>query len=623
MTITRASGLVFLVVAISLESLGCGWLKARPVGSQDVNLKTWNETRVRKQPGPRVVEAVVSADGKRVTAMVSHAIGCSSTDLRLKEIQTIDRFSPAWGVAGTLLGASAVGLGLGGYFTATAFGRPDLNDPYSRGVLSKEGSLGAGLPLLGVGLAAGGMALYAILSAKDQPRESKVTEEAGAEGPPENCAVEAEPGVPVTLRTWDGKGMPGTTDVDGQVAFGLDQVQAVLPPPGRPWALLEAENSGGWPFSPPASVFEHAVTAADSLDQYEKFKERFSDSEVWKKLEPRYRQLLAQEEAGQKKKQEDAGAAAEQARQVERDQWAKTAKAALLEAHKLGRKGDWIEASDLLSAVGTFEDDPLNEEVQAAARTALKNGVLRILALKSTVDGCKHEKDPCGMLIEGLKQAKERISTRGGAELLTQRVQAGLDKLEAQREQARILLEMERHFQEAEAMGFSIEEGYVNVTTKGTTLAVTVVRYESEFGVALKRGNFYPFESAIIEQAVMTAGTLVSILDQHLPGDDPESEAETPHAEPGEGSSYLPILKGIKNVEVSAALLLPQFGVDNYARRFEKPSKRLRSGVMLVSLERFVQNDWGNLLQMIQGLTFRPKEARAVVVRYVESWKTW
>lgn len=623
MTTTRAFGLVSLTIAIGSTVSGCGWLKARRVGTQEVTLREWNETRVRKQPGPRVIEAVVSSDGNRVTAMISHAVGCSSTDFRLKEIQTIDRHSPAWGVAGTLLGVSAVGLGLGGYFTGSAFGRADLNDPYSRGEFSKEGSLGVGLPLLCVGLAAGGMALYTILSAKDQPREPKLTKEAGTEGPPENCSVEAEQGVSVTLMAWDGKSLPGTTDEDGQVVFELDPAQMVLAPPGQPWAILEAENTGGWQFFPPASVFEHAVTASDSLDQYEKFKERFSDSAAWKKLEPRYRQLVAQQEAKQKQKEEDARAVAEQARRVKRDQWAKTAKAALLGAQKLGKKGDWIEAGRVLSAVGTFEGDPLNEEVQAATRTALKNDVFRILALKSTVEDCKQENDPCSMLIEEMKQAKEMISTWEGEESLAKKVRADLNKLEAEREQARILLDMERHFQEALAMGFSIEEGFVTATTKGSTLAVSVVQYESEIGVAWQRGKFAPFESTLIEQAVRTAGTLLSILDQHLPGDAPDSEAETPNAEPGDVSSYLPILKGTKSIEVSVVLLLPQFGVDNYARRFEKPSKRLRSGVMLVSLERFVKNDWGNLLEMIRGLPFRPKEARAVVIRYVESWKTW
>ncbi|MFC1611052.1 hypothetical protein ACFL6C_08840 [Myxococcota bacterium] len=372
---TRMGTFVFRSIYAStcLSLVACSHVAPQFKDTRVDTLRTWEEAKPRKELGPRTTDVQATADGHLVTVAVHRTVQCATAKVTFKETQRVDVYAPPWNVVVPLLASGALGVGLGGYFTATSFGRPDIDDPYSRDELSMQGALGIGLAALAAGVAMGGPAVWSMVTAGDRPDEPRISKDIANETTV-YCGREPEKGVITVLNVWTSQqggdalfkfDKAAATDAGGRVTFGLDPAKFVLPPLGQDWGTVEVDGAPPKSFTPPASAFLAAVSASKDLEQYETFRQRFPGSPEWARLEPRYRQLAVDLKA----EQVEAEAARKAELKREQAEWEKETKKLLAKARRLAKKRRWEQVFELLEYV---EDPPLEERGEALTAQIIK-----------------------------------------------------------------------------------------------------------------------------------------------------------------------------------------------------------------------------------------------------------
>lgn len=256
---------------------------------QAKKLKTWNEEHPRTVPDARELLVEPWESGKRVSVTVRRKERCVSDVVTMSEIQEHVTYAPHWEGVATLLSTSAVSLGMGVYFAATASGRPRMFNPNSRGKLSREGSWFLSLPLMGAGIGGTAYAIWSLASPTSEIREPYVQEEAVSESA-WDCGAVPEPGVEVKLVLWNGKEHVTKTDHAGRATLTPHLKDYVLPAPKIPWATIQAAHAAGHDFTPSAATFD-SVMKDPTFDVLDAFGRYFPGAPEWKKWEPRYNQL--------------------------------------------------------------------------------------------------------------------------------------------------------------------------------------------------------------------------------------------------------------------------------------------------------------------------------------------
>jgi len=202
-----------------------------------------------------------------------------------------------------------------------------------------------------------------------------------------DCGLDSEAGAQVAITSWDGHTFVGRTDSAGQTTIKLDSKKLTLWP-DRHWATVAVDGENVEHLDPPAAAFVEQVAASGDLTQYKRFALRFSETEAWKALEPRYQALQDEIEEAERQRAETERREAEWARKAELNAWRKAARAVISEAQRLGRRGRWDEAYMALQDIVAKPDEPLYRKItdlqaKADKRSRLPREVRLLRAMKA------------------------------------------------------------------------------------------------------------------------------------------------------------------------------------------------------------------------------------------------
>jgi hypothetical protein len=126
---------------------------------------------------------------------------------------------------------------------------------------------------------------------------------------PQPCGTEPGAGVAVMLRTWNGAVLQGQSSIGGTIVFNV-----------AGWMLLPAHSDGAWAHAsipggsgsievhPAPNPFASSIARAPTIEQLERFRERFGRTPAWETLRPRYEELVAADQERRAAQQEEHAA---------------------------------------------------------------------------------------------------------------------------------------------------------------------------------------------------------------------------------------------------------------------------------------------------------------------------
>ena len=265
-----------------------------------------------------------------IVGILARARECVAERVRVRRIGS---FSPRpWGLPAGI-GIAVVGGGLlaaAGGLAAVATNQPPINDPFSRGELSREaaGTLAAVSGVAGTAGAAGGV-LVAIFVGDELLSERTDEDKIGARRI--DCAALPLAGVPVWLVVQSAAPIVATTDDAGRVAWPVPEAPPL--PSGRAWARLEANAGEHEPLSVavelPATAFLKALANAD-LFAFRQFAAVFPDFALppqieWRRLDLERAAEAAERRAAVEKAEREAADTAQAAADHDKRRAAATA----------------------------------------------------------------------------------------------------------------------------------------------------------------------------------------------------------------------------------------------------------------------------------------------------------
>lgn len=271
-----------------------------------------------------------------------------------------------------LAGAGAVGLVGSGVAALLAPQQPLIDDEFSRGELSREGTyaIAAAAGIVGV-IGLGGGVTFAILGGEEVVNRD-TRKHVVSSTRDDDCDAPPSPDADVTIKIWNaGTPLTGST-TNGVAVVDVDAVHFSPPPAGTAWATIEArvdDERAVTVWDPTVATF--AKLLPHTITDLERFKNRFGSRPEWESLRPRYEQLVAARDA--------EVAARERAAEEERR---KRSDALIADVLIALRTGDVLTARAKLAEATTLGADvsSIQAEVDAAASKAGRAHLVRAMA---------------------------------------------------------------------------------------------------------------------------------------------------------------------------------------------------------------------------------------------------
>ncbi len=597
--------------------------------------RVWTETNDTRAPGD-VHLALVRAAPEEVLVRATQVTECLTIEVQKTEHETVITSSPIWPwvVGDAVLGV--VGFGIGGYLLVTAADRPALDDKFSRGEFSTEGSIAIGLPLAVIGSVGGAALLGTLLATGETVEHVKVLEAPGSptrtlcgEGPLRETEVTLS--APAS-----GNEFAATTDETGLARFELDRFLPTLPRSRHDFWLIAAVGSAKLGINSDDALLADAIRQLDTLAGYTKFRELFPVSPSWHLLEARYRELVSAE----LRAQEEA------------------AKLRLRELLRLplDEKGSCLDcAVDVVAAVkeeltlsGNGIDEALRAEAEGRIREILDARVLHSLnntigELVAWIDSDSEELMPTDL------RSRVEVELRADNLMASSRVtdlRKKLQDLLGAADESWHLSVLERSLRLPGDPAFDGIWAVVSLKPEGRLRIDLELQYDHDPGpaqnllnigsIALGRGvqsRATILDGTALESAIQIASSLWWILypaeanaacasnDEFDLCTSRQYGDDTEEASYANARTYFDHL--LRSVEIQVTVSLARRKLDGFAQPKALPPSRLRSGFLSFSAERLRKNNWENILQIVERDALSVRRAEARVRAFGVAWKTW